>query len=151
MLEKWRSGGETWQGWRFGEKGENDGAFLSPCSIMRGRGREGERWDTKEGGKKQMQKQKEKRVSMAGKRSWRDAKTQGGGVWRGGGAGQSWSLQVSWKSFSSVRRFCSAMCIWFSRSWGQADASLTTPLRRNLGHWKHDARTDPIYEHEISL
>lgn len=25
--------------------------------------------------------------------------------------------QVSWKSFSSVRLFCSAVCIWFSRSY----------------------------------
>lgn len=27
------------------------------------------------------------------------------------------NVQVSWKSFSSVRLFCSAMCIWFSKSY----------------------------------
>lgn len=47
------------------------------------------------------------------------------------------SLQVSWKSFSSVRRFCSAMCIWFSRSWGQADPQGAVTATEHTGDRKH--------------
>lgn len=57
---------------------------------------------------------------------------------REGDAGESQPLQVSWKSFSSVRRFCSAMCIWFSRSWGQADA----PPRSSEHHRTHTGGRD---------
>lgn len=54
-----------------------------------------------------------KRMVMEGIKSGRARKVGG----REGDAGALQQLQVSWKSFSSVRRLCSAMCIWFSRSW----------------------------------
>ena len=52
--------------------------------------------------------------------SWKEAKAGGGeeSKERDAGALQfQLEPQVSWKSFSSVRRLCSAMCIWFSKSY----------------------------------
>lgn len=72
---------------------------------------------------------------MAEKLSWKEANVGGGQ--REGEAGELQSLQVSWKSFSSVRRFCSAMCIWFSRSWGQADTQGAGTTAEHTGDRKH--------------
>lgn len=80
-LMLWRQNRTGMKRWN---KGKDNRAFLSPCSIMRherggwGGKTQRKKWEKK---KKQMQKQKERRVSMAEKWLWKEATVGGGRGW----------------------------------------------------------------------
>lgn len=110
-----RSQNMRW-GWNEKRKGRYNRAILWPCSIMGVRGGK----DRKEDANERVQRsRREGSVWLHRRMVVEGSKGVGGQGRKEGDAGALQSLQVSWKSFSSVRRLCSAMCIWFSRSWNK--------------------------------
>lgn len=115
MGGKWCPGAKTWgEGENEKRKGWYNRAILWPCSIMGVRGGK----DRKEDANERVQRSRREGSAWLHRRMVVEgSKGVGGQGRKEGDAGALQSLQVSWKSFSSVRRLCSAMCIWFSRSW----------------------------------